>query len=90
MPIRATWHRLRVHSSPEIAPHSQVQDLFFGADLLLRRHDCSVDVAAQRVYDEAGGIRFPTKPRAFLRGTDDGVVEYPLLVSINLSSVLFM
>ncbi|WP_457580368.1 hypothetical protein [Ensifer canadensis] len=91
-----TWHRLRARFSPQIATHSEVQDFFFGDDLLLRRHDYSVDVsggfaAAQRVYDydEADGIRFPTRRRAFLRGTDDCVVEDPLLVSINLSNVHF-
>lgn len=91
-----TWHRLRTHFPPQIATHSRVQDFFFGDDLLLRRHDYYVDVAgrftaAQRVYDydEANGIRFPTRRRAFLRGTDDSVIEDPLLVSIDLSNVRF-
>lgn len=93
---KETWHRLRARFPSEIATHSQIQDFFFGDDLLLRRHDYSVDVAggfaaAQRVFDndEANGIRFPSKRRAYLRGSDDAVVEDPLLVSINLSDVSF-
>jgi hypothetical protein len=91
-----TWHRLRAHFPPQVVTHSEVQDFFFGDDLLLRRHDYHVDVAggfaaAQRVhdYDEADGIRFPTRRRAFLRGTDDRVIEDPLMVSIDLSNVRF-
>ncbi|WP_288192361.1 hypothetical protein [uncultured Phyllobacterium sp.] len=90
------WHRLRARIPTRIATHSAVQDFFFGSDLLLRRHDYYVDVAggfaaAQRVYDyeEASGIWFSTKRRAFTRGTDDRVVEDPLMVSINLSNFRF-
>ena len=71
-------------------------DFFFGDDLLLCRHDYQVDIAggfaaAQRFYDynEADGIRLPTRRRAFLRGTDDRVIEDPLMVSIDLSNVRF-
>eukprot|EP01132_Coremiostelium_polycephalum_P009487 gene9487-11635_t len=51
----------------------------------------TVFAAAQRVYDyeEASGIWFPTKRRAFTRSTDDRVVEDPLMVSIDLSNFRF-
>lgn len=91
-----TWQRLRAHFPPQVATHSDVQDFFFGDDLLLRRHDYHVDVAGgfaavQRVYDyaEANGIRYPTKRRVFARDADDRVVEDPLMVSIDLSNVRF-
>lgn len=92
-----TWHRLRVHFPKEVATHSEVQDFFFGDDLLLRRHDYHVDVAGgfaatQRVYDylETNGIWYPTKRRVFARGPDDRVIEDPVMVSIDLSNVRFI
>jgi len=91
-----TWHRLRAYFPQQVATHSEVQDFFFGDDLLLRRHDYHVDVAGgfaavQRVYDyrETNGIRYPTKRRVFARGADDRVIEHPLMVSIDLSNVRF-
>jgi hypothetical protein len=33
------------HFSGSIETHSQIQDFFFGEDLLLRRHDYSVNIA---------------------------------------------
>jgi hypothetical protein len=93
---KETWHRLRVQFPPGIATHSEIQDFFFGEDHLLRRHDYFVDVAggfaaAQRVsdYKEANGIWFPSKRRAYLRDSNDAVVEDSLLVSIDLSEVRF-
>ncbi len=91
-----SWHRLRARFPAEIATHSEVQDFFFGTDLLLRRHDYFVDVAggfaaAQRVYDyaQADGIWLPTKRRAFTRDAEDRVIEDPLMVSIDLSNIRF-
>jgi hypothetical protein len=45
--------------------------------------------AAQHVYDyaEVDGLHFPTKRRAFRRGTDDRAIEEPLMVSIDLSDI---
>src|ERR1700738_833903 len=47
---------LRARFPPTMATHSEVQDFYFGEDLLLRRHDYNVDVAggfdaAQLVFD---------------------------------------
>jgi hypothetical protein len=57
--------------------HSLIQDFFFGDDLMLRRHDYSVNIAggfpsAQLTsqYIDAYGIRLPSKRRAFIRGPD--------------------
>jgi hypothetical protein len=61
-----TWRVLRAHFPGSIETHSLVQDFFFGEDLLLRRHDHSVNVAggfgaAQRTFDyvtaDARGVR---------------------------------
>jgi hypothetical protein len=76
--------------------HCLVQDFFFGEDLLLRRHDYSVNVAggfraAQLTSDyvEANGIRLPTKRRAYARGPDRRPILEMLMVSIDISDVSF-
>src|SRR5713101_7501979 len=40
-----TWRVLRAYFPGSIETHSLIQDFFFGEDLLLRRHDYSVNVA---------------------------------------------
>jgi hypothetical protein len=91
-----TWRVIRARFPGTIATHSEIQDFFFGEDLLLRRHDYSVDVAggfdaAQLVFDyaEADGIRLPTRRRAFTRGSDHRPALDPLMVSIDISNVRF-
>jgi hypothetical protein len=66
-----TWRVLRAYFPGSIETHSLVQDFFFGEDLVLRRHDYSVNIAggfpaAQLTTDYvvANGIRLPTKRRA--------------------------
>lgn len=90
------WRRLRARFPGSIATHSEIQDFYFDRNFLLRRHDYRVDVAggfaaAQYVYDyqEADGIRLPTKRRAFKRGPDDLALADSLLVSIDLSDIHF-
>jgi hypothetical protein len=90
------WRRLRVRFPENLATHSDVQDFFFGSDLLLRRHDYSVDVSggfagAQLVFDytEVQGIKLPTKRRAYRCGTDDRPIVDPVMVSIDLSDIRY-
>lgn len=90
-----TWRVLRARFPDAIATHSPVQDFFFGADLLLRRHDYKVDVAggfdaAQLMHDyiEADGIRLPGKRRAYMRGPDRRPQD-PLMVSIDIGNARF-
>jgi len=87
-----TWRGLRVRFPASIASHSQVQDFYFGPDLLLRRHDYRLEIAggveiAQYVHDiiEADGFRFPSKRRAFPRGPGSKPIRDLLLISIDLS-----
>ena len=87
---------LRGQFPAEIATHSTVQDFFFGDDLLLRRHDYNVDVAggfeaAHLVYDyiKTGGIRLPSKRRAYIRGPDHRPALDSVMVSIDISRVHF-
>ena len=87
---------LRAHFPDSIETHSPIQDFFFGEDLLLRRHDYSLDVAggfaaAQLIsdYTEADGIRLPTKRRAFARAPDRRPIRDVLLVSIDIGDVRF-
>jgi hypothetical protein len=72
-----TWRVLRAYFPGSIETHSLIQDFFFGEDLMLRRHDYSVNIAggfaaAQLTSDyvDANGIRLPSKRRAYTRGPD--------------------
>src|SRR5262252_7768188 len=63
-----TWQVLRAQFPGSIETHSLIQDFFFDADLHLRRHDYSVNIAggfpaAQLTseYVVADGIYLPTK-----------------------------
>jgi hypothetical protein len=91
-----TWRVLRARFPGAIETHNLVQDFFFGADLMLRRHDYSVNVAggfqaAQLTseYASADGIRLPTKRRAYARGADRQPILEMLMVSIDISEVTF-
>jgi hypothetical protein len=91
-----TWRVLRAHFPGSIETHCLIQDFFFGEDLMLRRHDYSVNIAggfraAQLTsdYSAANGIRLPTKRRAYTRGPDRRPIPEMLMVSINISEVRF-
>jgi hypothetical protein len=91
-----TWRVLRAFFPGSIETHSLIQEFFFGEDLLLRRHDYSVNIAggfraAQRTSDyvAANGIRLPTKRRAYTRGPDCRPITDMLMVSIDISEVTF-
>ena len=91
-----TWRVLRVYFPSSIDTHSQIQDFFFGEDLMLRRHDYQVNIAggfaaAQLTsnYVIANGIHLPTKRRAYTRGPDRRPISEMLMVSIDLSEVQF-
>jgi len=90
-----TWRVLRAHFPGSIETHCLIQD-FFGEDLMLRRHDYSVNIAggfraAQLTsdYSAATGIRLPTKRRAYTRGPDRRPIPEMLMVSIDISEVRF-
>ena len=92
-----TWRVLRAYFPGSIETHSLVQDFFFGEDLMLRRHDYSVNIAggfgaAQLTSDyvEANGIRLPTKRRAYTRGPNRWPILEMLMVSIDISDVSFV
>ena len=91
-----TGHVLRAYFPGSIATHSGIQDFYFDKDLLLRRHDYSVNVAggfaaAQLTSDyvTANGIRLPTRRRAYARGSDRQPILEMLMVSIDISEVRF-
>jgi hypothetical protein len=90
------WPGLEAHFPAEIATHSPVQEFYFGADHLLRRHDYRVDVAggfaaAQYVDDvvEADGVRLPTKRRAYRSDGDGRPILDQLMVAIDISDIHF-
>ncbi|TIW49837.1 MAG: hypothetical protein E5V71_00600 [Mesorhizobium sp.] len=91
-----TWRVLRACFPASIETHCLVQDFYFGADLMLRRHDYTVNIAGglaaaqlMSTYAEADGIRLPTKRRAYGRGPDRRPILDMLLVSIEISDVNF-
>src|SRR6202011_299653 len=88
------WRGLRARFPDAIISHSKEQDFYFGSDFLLRRHDYHVDVAggfpaAQYVYDikEFGGLSFPTKRLAYVRGEKLKALRERVMVSIDLSNI---
>ena len=90
---RERWRGLRAIFPDSIASHSRVQDFYFGADFLLRRHDYCVDIAggfpaAQYVDDivTVDGIHFPTKRRAYMRAPDLKPIGDLLMVAIDFSN----
>jgi hypothetical protein len=93
---RGNLARVAVYFPGSIETHCQVQDFFFDERLELRRHDYSVNVAggfpaAQLTseYIEANGIGLPSKRRAYTRGPDRRPILDMLMVSIDLSEVVF-
>jgi hypothetical protein len=91
-----TWRVLRAYFPGSIETHSLIQDFFFDEDLMLRRHDYSVNIAggfkaAQLTSDYvvANGIRLPTKRRAYTRGPDRRPILEMLMVSIDITEVRF-
>lgn len=91
-----TWRVLRARFPGSIETHSLVQDFYFGPDLLLRRHDYSVNIAggfpaAQLTsnYVEVDGIRLPSRRRAHTRGPDGQPVKEMLMVWIDISDIRF-
>ena len=85
-----TWRVLRAYFPGSIETHSGIQDFFFGEDLMLRRHDYSVNVAGGFAatqltadYVVANGIHLPTKRRAYTRGIDRQPILEMLMVSID-------
>ena len=84
-----TWRVLRAYFPGWVETHCLVQDFFFGGDLMLRRHDYSVNIAggfaaAQLTSDhvEANGLHLPTNRRAYTRGLDRRPILDMLMVSI--------
>jgi hypothetical protein len=92
----ATWRLLRVYFPGSIGTHCEVQDFFFDEKFERRRHDYSVNIAggfpaAQLMleYTEANGVRLPSKRRAYTRGPDRRPILDMLMVSIDISDVVF-
>ena len=92
----ATWRVLRAYFPGSIETHNLIQDFFFGEDLMLRRHDYSVNIAggvpaAQLTseYVTANGIRLPTRRRAYTRGPDRRPIMEMLMVAIDISDIRF-
>jgi len=91
-----TWRVLRAYFPAYIETHNLVQDFFFDENLMLRRHDYSVNIAggfaaAQLTsgHVKENGISLPTKRRAYTRGPDRRPILEMLMVSIDISDIRF-
>jgi hypothetical protein len=90
------WRVLRAWFPGWVETHCLVQDFFFDENLMLRRHDYSVNIAGgfaaaqlTSAHVEANGIRLPSQRRAYARGPDRRPILDMLMVSIDLSDVSF-
>jgi hypothetical protein len=91
-----TWRGLRAHFPPEVMGHSEAQEFYFGPDLLLRRHDYRVDIAGgfrgvHYVHDyvESGGIKLPTRRRAYQADEQNRPIFDPVMVAIDILDITF-
>ena len=91
-----TWRVLRAYFPGSIETHCGIQDFFFDEDLMLRRHDYSVNIAGgfpatqlTSDYVIANVIYLQTKRRAYTRGGDRRPVLDMLMVAIDISEVCF-
>ena len=94
--VNADAPPIEVHFLDYPDKHNLIQDFFFGEDLMLRRHDYSVNIAgsfeaAQLTSDYvvANHIHLPTKRRAYTRGPDRRPIMEMLMVAIDFSEVRF-
>ncbi len=92
-----TWRRLRVTFPDNVESHSRVQDFYFGEDGILRRQDYSTEISGNRpvvLYatepEYFGGLIFPTRRRAYARGTDNLPLDVPVGVAIDFHDVQVM
>jgi hypothetical protein len=90
------WRVLRAYLPGHIISHCALQRFYFGPDALLRRHDYHVDIAGSFAaaqlttdYIEAGGIKLPSRRRAFAMGPDRRPIPELLMVAIDLSNVAY-
>jgi hypothetical protein len=88
--------RLRVTWPSYLATHSTVQTLYLTEDGLISRHDYDVEISGGlggvhyvSDYFEVAGIKVPTKRRVFPRNADGSSATEPLVVSIDLSNIVF-
>ena len=89
-----TWRVLRARFPRSIQTLGEVQDFFFGADRLLRRHDVHLGVAGDFHwavmicgYLEADGVKTPARRQAYRRGPDRRPILKTLMSAIDVSDL---
>lgn len=90
------WRVLRAEFPPELSTPARVQDYFFDADFLLRRHDYHVDggsgiTVSELVteYVDVHGLRMPTTLTGYPRRPDLTPDTARELISIEISNLVF-
>ncbi len=92
----AQWRVLRAEFPPAMSTPARVQDYFFDAHFLLRRHDYHLDVAHGITicefvadYVDVHDLRMPTKLKAYARRPDLTPDLGRDLISVELSALVF-
>jgi hypothetical protein len=91
-----TWRRLKAIFPDNVTSHTKEQISYFGPDGLLRRHDYTVDILDGATganyatdYRDIDGIIIPADRKIYAyEGEDHAVVKDPLLVSIEMKSIV--
>jgi len=90
------WRVLRAEFPPELSTPARVQDYFFDADFLLRRHDYHVDggsgiTVSELVtgYVDVRGLRMPTTLTGYPRRPDLTPDTARELISVEVSDLVF-
>ncbi|MDR9780820.1 hypothetical protein [Rhizobium redzepovicii] len=90
------WRVLRAEFPPELSTPARVQDFFFDANFLLRRHDYDVDRGSGMTvcelvtdYVDASGLRMPTTLIGYPRRPDLTPDTARELISVEVSNLVF-
>ncbi|MFD4543308.1 hypothetical protein [Streptomyces bauhiniae] len=87
-----TWRGLRAVMPSRFVTHSRAQEFYFGPDLLLRRHDYTVDIAGgfraanyASEHVEVDGLIIPGRRRAYMCDKNYRVLRDRLMIWIDFS-----
>ncbi|NNH81613.1 hypothetical protein HLH89_11375 [Rhizobium laguerreae] len=90
------WRVLRAEFPPELSTPARVQDFFFDANFLLRRHDYDVDRGSGMTvctivtdYVDVAGLRMPTTLTGYPRRPDLTPDTARELISVEVSNLVF-
>jgi hypothetical protein len=90
------WRRLKVVFPDHVGTHTKAQVTYFGADGLMRRHDCTVDLLSGNTganylsdYRDVQGLMMPATRRVYAYDGALRKIPEPLLVTIDFGAMTF-